>query len=237
VLYFVGVFCTVHFRAVRLGLKGIDKDEVPPFLQTLKKIYLMLPLAGIVVLLIGLCIAGMRYGAMAALGLCIAVIAVLGIVISISLKSAARGALSKSPLVLDAVEGSAEGYDASTDMQVFLGREGETRTVLRPVGIVAGLLIVPVTTVFMIGSLVWLVSGFALGLIPGIQSLVQSLLAKPLSFLYQALEQIVSLAARAPGFVISGWIPVLAVSLLVLCLVWYLERRRSFVTGRLVPLL
>jgi TRAP transporter 4TM/12TM fusion protein len=51
VLYFVGVFCTVHFRAVRLGLKGIDKDEVPPFLQTLKKIYLMLPLAGIVVLL------------------------------------------------------------------------------------------------------------------------------------------------------------------------------------------
>jgi TRAP transporter 4TM/12TM fusion protein len=52
VLYFVGVFCTVHFRAVRLGLKGMDKDEVPPFLQTLKKIYLMLPLAGIVVLLI-----------------------------------------------------------------------------------------------------------------------------------------------------------------------------------------
>ncbi|GHU05362.1 C4-dicarboxylate ABC transporter [Betaproteobacteria bacterium] len=51
VLYFVGVFCTVHFRAVRLGLKGMDKDEVPPFLQTLRKVYLMLPLAGIVVLL------------------------------------------------------------------------------------------------------------------------------------------------------------------------------------------
>jgi TRAP transporter 4TM/12TM fusion protein len=51
VLYFVGVFCTVHFRAVRLGLKGMEKDEVPPFLKTFKKIYLMLPLAGIVVLL------------------------------------------------------------------------------------------------------------------------------------------------------------------------------------------
>jgi TRAP transporter 4TM/12TM fusion protein len=51
VLYFVGVFCTVHFRAVRLGLKGMDKDEIPPFLQILKKIYLMVPLAGIVVLL------------------------------------------------------------------------------------------------------------------------------------------------------------------------------------------
>ena len=51
VLYFVGVFATVHFRAVRLGLKGMNRDEVPPFLKTLKKIYLMLPLAGIVVLL------------------------------------------------------------------------------------------------------------------------------------------------------------------------------------------
>ena len=51
VLYFIGVFSMVHFRAVRLGLRGMDKDEVPPFLKTLKKIYLMLPLAGIVVLL------------------------------------------------------------------------------------------------------------------------------------------------------------------------------------------
>ena len=51
VLYFIGVFSIVHFRAVRLNLRGMDKDEVPPFLKTLKKIYLMLPLAGIVVLL------------------------------------------------------------------------------------------------------------------------------------------------------------------------------------------
>jgi TRAP transporter 4TM/12TM fusion protein len=51
VLYFLGVFSIVHFRAVRLGLKGMEKSEVPPFLKTLKKIYLMLPLAGIVVLL------------------------------------------------------------------------------------------------------------------------------------------------------------------------------------------
>lgn len=51
VLYFVGVFSIVHFRAVKLGLRGMDKDEVPPFLRTLKKIYLMLPLAGIVALL------------------------------------------------------------------------------------------------------------------------------------------------------------------------------------------
>jgi TRAP transporter 4TM/12TM fusion protein len=52
VLYYVGVFSTVHFRAVRLGLRGVDKSEVPSFLVTIRKIYLMAPLAGIVVLLL-----------------------------------------------------------------------------------------------------------------------------------------------------------------------------------------
>lgn len=52
VLYFFGVFCTVHFRAVKLDLKGMDKKDIPPFFGTLKDIYLMLPLAGIVVLLL-----------------------------------------------------------------------------------------------------------------------------------------------------------------------------------------
>jgi TRAP transporter 4TM/12TM fusion protein len=52
VLYFFGVFCTVHFRAVKLGLKGMDKSEIPSFFGTLKDAYLLLPLAGIVVLLL-----------------------------------------------------------------------------------------------------------------------------------------------------------------------------------------
>lgn len=52
VLYFTGVFSIVHFRAVRLGLEGMNKDETPPFFQTVKKIYLMLPLVGIVALLL-----------------------------------------------------------------------------------------------------------------------------------------------------------------------------------------
>ncbi len=51
-LYYTGVFSTVHFRAVRLGLKGMDKADVPSFWGTLRKAYLMLPLAGIVVLLL-----------------------------------------------------------------------------------------------------------------------------------------------------------------------------------------
>lgn len=51
VLYFVGVYATVHFRAVSLGLTSLSGDEVPRLLPTLKRIYLMLPLAGIVVML------------------------------------------------------------------------------------------------------------------------------------------------------------------------------------------
>ncbi len=51
-LYFLGVFSTVHFRAVRLGLQGLEADQVPLWSSTLKKIYLILPLFGIVFMLI-----------------------------------------------------------------------------------------------------------------------------------------------------------------------------------------
>ncbi|MDR3191842.1 MAG: ComEC/Rec2 family competence protein [Treponema sp.] len=108
--------------------------------------------------------------------------------------------------------------------------------VLRPVGIVAGLLIVPLTTVFMIGSLIWLASGFVLAFAPGIRLLVLDRpLAGMLSVLYRVLERIVSFAARAPGLADTGWVPVLLASLLIFALVWYLERRRRIEAGRLIP--
>ncbi|NPV44036.1 MAG: TRAP transporter permease [Firmicutes bacterium] len=53
ILYFTGVFSTVHFRAVRLGLTGLKKEELPNFKEVLlKKGYLILPLLGIVYLLL-----------------------------------------------------------------------------------------------------------------------------------------------------------------------------------------
>jgi competence protein ComEC len=108
--------------------------------------------------------------------------------------------------------------------------------VLRPVGIAAGLLIVPLTTVFMIGSLIWLASGFVLALVPAIHPSVLGPLAGILSFLYRVLEWIASAASRAPGFTSPGWIPVLAASLLAFSLLWYLDWRRRSVAGRLIPL-
>ncbi|MDR0450037.1 MAG: ComEC/Rec2 family competence protein [Treponema sp.] len=108
--------------------------------------------------------------------------------------------------------------------------------VLRPVGIIAGLLIVPLTTVFMIASLIWLAAGFALAP-AGIQpSALGGLPARILSFLYRILEQIVSLASRAPGFTSPGWAPVLSASLFAFALLWYLERRRRIFASRLIPL-
>ncbi|NLK18468.1 MAG: TRAP transporter permease [Synergistaceae bacterium] len=52
ILYFLGVFCTVHFRAVKLGLSGLSEDEIPRFGDVAKDSYLMLPLVGIVVLML-----------------------------------------------------------------------------------------------------------------------------------------------------------------------------------------
>ncbi len=49
ILYFAGIFITVHLEAKRLGLSGIPKEELPKFGLLVKKIYLLLPLVMLVV--------------------------------------------------------------------------------------------------------------------------------------------------------------------------------------------
>ena len=44
VLYFTGVFITVHLEAKKMGLRGLTKDELPQLKPLLKKVYLLLPL-------------------------------------------------------------------------------------------------------------------------------------------------------------------------------------------------
>lgn len=51
-LYFGGIFMMVHFRAKRLGLKGLPKEELPKFHTLLPKIYLLIPLIVLVVMII-----------------------------------------------------------------------------------------------------------------------------------------------------------------------------------------
>ena len=44
VLYFAGVFVTVHLEAKKEGLRGLSKEELPRLKPLLKKIYLLIPL-------------------------------------------------------------------------------------------------------------------------------------------------------------------------------------------------
>ena len=54
-LYFTGIWIMTHFEAKRVGLKGMTEDQIPDRKKTLKKIYLLLPIIGIIVfLLIGI---------------------------------------------------------------------------------------------------------------------------------------------------------------------------------------
>ena len=44
ILYFAGVFITVHLEAKKNGLRGLSKEELPKVLPLLKHLYLMIPL-------------------------------------------------------------------------------------------------------------------------------------------------------------------------------------------------
>jgi competence protein ComEC len=98
---------------------------------------------------------------------------------------------------------------------------------LRPVGILAGLALAPLATVFMVLSIVWLGIDFiipALSFLPG----------KVLSLLYWLMEKIAALAAAAPGVRANPFL-VLFLSLLITVTILWLYRRRMIIAGRLEP--
>lgn len=76
----------------------------------------------------------MRHGGLAALGMTLIILACVAAAVSIALRSVNKGRLSKSPVILTETESASEGYVTSKDMEIFLGREGRTKTVLRPSG-------------------------------------------------------------------------------------------------------
>jgi competence protein ComEC len=78
--------------------------------------------------------------------------------------------------------------------------------ILRPIGIAAGLVVVPLATVFMIGSLAYLALSFCIPYLAGI-------LGTALSLLYTAMEYLTGLASRVPGLEIPDAVPVLLISL------------------------
>lgn len=91
-------------------------------------------ISGIILELIAIVLVYLRFGGLAALGMTLIVLALVAIALSLALRSVNKGRLSKSSVILSAEETPEEGYVATQDMDVFLGREGVTTTVLRPTG-------------------------------------------------------------------------------------------------------
>jgi len=62
VLYFAGIFITVHLEAKKEGLRGLTKEELPRIKPLLKKLYLLLPLI-LLVYLVGTSKRSIQYAA------------------------------------------------------------------------------------------------------------------------------------------------------------------------------
>ena len=88
-------------------------------------------ISGIILLLAGVAMTWYEYGAMVGLGTMVAVLALVGVAISVSLKSASSGRLSKSDLILNDTE---TPPSENADMQLLAGKEGVVKNTLRPVG-------------------------------------------------------------------------------------------------------
>lgn len=91
-------------------------------------------ISGIILEVVTIVLTYLWHGGLAALGATLIILAVVAIVVSLALRSVNKGRLSKSPIILNDAEHASEGYTATRDMEVFLGREGVTTTVLRPAG-------------------------------------------------------------------------------------------------------
>ena len=50
ILYFTGIFIAVHLEAKKLGLKGMDREQLPVLKRLLRRLYLLLPLVILVYL-------------------------------------------------------------------------------------------------------------------------------------------------------------------------------------------
>lgn len=62
ILYFAGVFITVHLEAKKEGLRGLTKEELPKIKPLLKQVYLLLPLI-LLVYLVGTSQRSIQYAA------------------------------------------------------------------------------------------------------------------------------------------------------------------------------
>ena len=87
-------------------------------------------ISGLILTVVGVVITWNTYGAVAGLAATLIALALAGIAISMSLKSAANGKLSRSALILNEVTPPVD----HEENDALLGKTGKTVTVLNPVG-------------------------------------------------------------------------------------------------------
>ncbi|MDD3335583.1 MAG: NfeD family protein [Eubacteriales bacterium] len=91
-------------------------------------------ISGIILEGVAIVLTFLWHGGLAALGMTLIILAIVAIAVSLAIRSANKGRLSKSPIILKEEETAENGYLATNDMQVFVGKQGVTTTVLRPAG-------------------------------------------------------------------------------------------------------
>ncbi len=117
----------------------------------------------------------------------------------------------------------------SASIAAFLGTAAVSAAffgVLKPFGIIASLVLVPLTTIFMLCSMAALALAFA-------APSVLSVFGKALSLLYTTIEHAVSWAALPPGLAVSHPAPALAISA-GLAVILFLIHNRAALARKLI---
>lgn len=91
-------------------------------------------ISGCALLGAGIIMTWIQFGAKVGLGVTVIVLALLAILISVAMRSVAKGKLGKSEFVLNG-DMSEEKEETGNDMLSLVGEVGEVMTVLRPVGV------------------------------------------------------------------------------------------------------
>jgi len=89
---------------------------------------------------------------------------------------------------------------------------------IAPIGIIAGLVIVPLTTIFMIGSIIWFVLDFIS---------LSFLLNLPLGIIYTAMELTASISGNVPGITGSFFITLVLSIVICITIIFFEDRRRK----------
>jgi membrane-bound ClpP family serine protease len=92
-------------------------------------------ISGIILLIGATALTWTQYGYMAGLGVGLILLAIVGVAMYLSIKSATKGRLSRSALILKGAQSREDGFVATEEYEKYLHKEGVTLTVLRPAGL------------------------------------------------------------------------------------------------------